>query len=217
MGASAVIRFCLALAFATAAVKADGAHWSSGDYVDSYFRYYNGHAPLPHLRDEKSKALFNHLIDPGNIASIEESSVPDTEKLRQLRIILSVLGSYRAAYNAAIIVGEPLAEELTLIQVYNLEVTGAVADLMRVSPDGDGSAPAWATLVEGVIEEVGNTERYSPEQSNLMADAIAKYYPAIAAVLPEDERNRIRDQVLKLGDTNSAALKQMKRVLLASP
>ena len=214
MGASAIIRFCLALALTAAAARADEAQWTSSDYVDQYFRYYNGHEPLPHLRDEKSKALFNHLIDPGNITSIEATPISDSEKLRQLRIILSVMGSYRAAYNAAIIVGEPLAEELTEVEVYNLEVTGAVADLMRISPDGDGAAPAWATFVEGVIEEVGNTNRYSPEQSATMADAIAKYYPAIAAALTEDERRRIRAKAQKLDDTDRDALKRMKRAVL---
>ena len=73
------------------------------------------------------KALFNHLIDPGNITRIEQAPVSNDEKLRQLRIILAMLGSYRAAYNVAVIVGEPLQQELTLVQVHTLEVAAAVA------------------------------------------------------------------------------------------
>ena len=139
--------------------------------------------PLPHLRDETQKALFNHLIDPGNITRIEEAPVSNDEKLRQLRIILAVLGSYRAAYNVAVIVGEPLQQELTLVQVHTLEVAAAVARLMRLSPGSDGAATAWATLVEGVIISVGDSKLYSPAQRILMADAITLHYPAIAAVL----------------------------------
>ena len=115
--------------------------WTSSDYVDLYFRHYNGRVPLPHLRDEAQKALFSHLIDPANIALIVEAPVSNDEKLRQLRIILAVLGAYRAAYNVAVIVGEPLAQELTLVQVHTLEVADAVAKLVRLSPAPASKAP----------------------------------------------------------------------------
>ncbi len=173
--------FCLALTITAA--KADDSPWTSRDYVDFYFRHYNGHVPLPHLRDETQKALFNHLIDPGNITRIEQAPVSNDEKLRQLRIILAILGSYRAAYNVAVIVGEPLQQELTLVQVHTLEVAAAVARLIK---SGDGAATAWATLVEGVIISVGDSETYSPAQRTLMANAITLHYPAIAAVLVRD-------------------------------
>ena len=120
--------------------------------------------PLPHLRDEAQKALFNHLIDPGNITRIVEAPVSNDEKLRQLRIILAVLGAYRAAYNVAVIVGEPLQQELTLVQVHTLEVADAVASLCACHPRSEGAATAWATLVEGVIESVGDSKLYSPAQ-----------------------------------------------------
>ena len=197
MRASWCVWLCLALTITAA--RAEESQWTSRDYVDFYFRHYNGHVPLPHLRDETQKALFNHLIDPGNITRIEESPASDDEKLRQLRIILAVLGAYRAAYNVAVIVGEPLQQELTLVQIHTLEVAAAVARLMRTSPGSDGAATAWATLVEGVIISVGDQKLYSPAQSILMADAITLHYPAIAAVLPEEERLRLRTQALKLG------------------
>ena len=112
MRASGIAWLCLALTLTAA--RAEDSPWTSRDYVDFYFRHYNGHVPLPHLRDEAQKALFKHLIDPGNITRIAQTSVSNDEKLRQLRIILAVLGSYRAAYNVAVIVGEPLQQELTL-------------------------------------------------------------------------------------------------------
>lgn len=212
----------LCLALTVTAARADSSQWTSRDYVDFYFRHYNGHVPLPHLRDEAQMALFNHLIDPGNITRIEESPASNDEKLRQLRIILAVLGAYRAAYNVAVIVGEPLQQELTLVQVHTLEVAAAVARLMRTPTGNDGAATAWATLVEGVIISVGDQMLYSPAQSILMADAITLHYPAISAVLPEYERFRLRAQALKLGDASDneilhEAVSRMKLAFEAAP
>ena len=206
MSASVIVRLCLGLALAMAAAKADEARWTSRDYVDLYFRHYNGRVPLPHLRDEAQKVLFNHLVDPGNISRIEAAPTSSEEKLRQLRIILAVLGAYRAAYNVAVIVGEPLQQELTLVQVHSLEVADAVANLVRLSPESDGAQSAWATLVEGVVESVGDTKLYSPDQRALMAEAITLHYPAIAAVLGEDDRRHLDE-----------ALKRMQRALSAEP
>ena len=196
MSASLSVRLCLGLALLTAAAKADEARWTSSDYVDLYFRHYNGRVPLPHMRDEAQSALFNHLIDPGNIARIVEAPVSNDEKLRQLRIILAVLGAYRAAYNVAVIVGEPLEQELTLVQVHTLEVADAVAKLVRLSPADEGSSTAWATLVAGVIESAGDSKVYSPAQRAIMANAVILHYPSIAAVLAEDERRRL-DKAVK--------------------
>ena len=197
---------CLCLVLTVTAARADDNQWTSRDYVDFYFRHYNGHVPLPHLRDETQKALFNHLIDPGNIARIEQAPGSNDEKLRQLRIILAILGSYRAAYNVAVIVGEPLQQELTLVQVHTLEVADAVAKLVRLSHADEGASTAWATLVEGVIESVGDSKRYSSSQRAVMADAVTLHYPSIAAVLSETERHRLDE-----------ALKRMKQALSAAP
>ena len=204
MHASWIVWLCLALTITAA--KAQDSQWTSRDYVDFYFRHYNGHVPLPHLRDETQKALFSHLVDPGNITRIEQAPVSNDEKLRQLRIILAVLGAYRAAYNVAVIVGEPLQQELTLVQIHTLEVADAVARLVRLSHADEGSSTAWATLVEGVIESVGDSKRYSSIQRAVMADAVTLHYPAISAVLSETERHRLDE-----------ALKRMKQALEAAP
>ncbi len=204
MRASWCVWLCLVLTMSAAG--AEDRQWTSRDYVDFYFRHYNGQVPLPHLRDEKQKTLFNHLIDPGNITRIEQAPVSNDEKLRQLRIILAILGSYRAAYNVAVIVGEPLQQELTLVQVHALEVADAVAKLVRLSHADEGASTAWATLVEGVIESVSDSKRYSSIQRTMMADAVTLHYPAIAAVLSGDERRHLNE-----------ALKRMKQALLAGP
>jgi len=204
MRASGIVWLCLVLTITAA--RADDSPWTSRDYVDFYFRHYNGHVPLPHLRDAAQKALFNHLIDPGNITRIEQAPISNDEKLRQLRIILAILGSYRAAYNVAVIVGEPLQQELTLVQVHTLEVADAVAKQVRLSHADEGASTAWATLVEGVIESVGDSTRYSSIQRAIMADAVILHYPAISAVLSKTERHRLNE-----------ALKRMKLVLEAAP
>ncbi|MEQ1523870.1 MAG: hypothetical protein ABL936_21620 [Aestuariivirga sp.] len=204
MRASVIVWLCLALTLTAA--RAEDSQWTSRDYVDFYFRHYNGHVPLPHLRDEAQKALFKHLINPGNITRIAQTSVSNDEKLRQLRIILAVLGSYRAAYNVAVIVGEPLQQELTLVQIHTLEVADAVAKLVLLSHADEGSSTAWATLLEGVVESAGDSKRYSSIQRTLMADAVTLHYPAIAAVLSGDERHRL-----------DKALKRMNQALPAAP
>ncbi len=148
--------------------------------------------PLPHLRDEAQKALFNHLIDPGNITRIEQASVSNDEKLRQLRIILAMLGSYRAAYNVAVIVGEPLQQELTLVQVHTLEVADAVATswcachtpMKAPRPPG----PRWLRVL---LNRLATASAIHPSSAPLMADAVTLHYPAIAAVLSGNERHRL--------------------------
>lgn len=203
MRASGIVWLCLALTLTAA--RADDSPWTSRDYVDFYFRHYNGHVPLPHLRDEAQKALFNHLIDPGNITRIEKAPIWNGEKLRQLRIILAVLGSYRAAYNVAVIIGEPLQQELTLVQIHTLEVAAAVAKLVRLSHADEGTSTAWATLVEGVIISVGDSETYSPAQRTLLANAITLHYPAISAVLSGSERRRLDETLKRMKQAVSAA------------
>jgi hypothetical protein len=201
----APLTVCLGLALATSSAQAGDSQWTSRDYVDFYFRHYNGHVPLPHLRDAAQEALFKHLIDPGNISRIEQAPVSNDEKLRQLRIILAILGAYRAAYNVAVIVGEPLQQELTLVQVHTLEVAAAVAKLVRLSPADEGSSTAWATLVEGVVEAVGASKRYSPAQRAILANAVTLHYPAIAAILSENERHRLDEALIRMQQTLPAA------------
>ncbi len=214
MMASLSIRLCFASALVIAAAGAGAGQtpWTSRDYVAFYFTHFNGLAPLPHLRAKESRDRFNSLIDPGNVARIEVAPVSKDEKLRQLRIILATLGAYRAAYNYAVFVGEPVAEELALVQAFALHVAGHAASL-------GASSGAWATLVGGVIESVGNDEVYSAGQRALMAEAVAKHYPAITVLLSEAERRRLRAHVLVPGDADGDpalhdARQRMKRAVL---
>ncbi len=214
-----IIALALGMWLALSGVRAGEDPWTSREYVDLFFRHYNGHVPLPHLREAKQRALFQHLTDMRNITRIMEAPSPDQEKLRQLQIILAMLGGFRADYNIAVIVGEPLEQELTLLQAYMLDVAAAVAGLMRKP---DGAASAWATMLEGVIQSVGDRNRYSPAQSAMLAEAISRRYPAIAAVLTNEDRRRLRGQALKLdpGDGNITlrrAIANMQKGMMAAP
>ncbi len=224
MGASGAwaVRLGFSLFLAVASAKAEDTPWTSRDYVDLYFRHYNGQVPLPHLRQDAQKTLFNHLTDPRNITRIAEAPISQDEKLRQLRIILAVLGAYRAAYNVAVIIGEPLEQELTLVQAHSLQVAATLAGLLRKPPGAGNASSAWATLVEGVILSIDDSEHYSPAQSAILADAVALHYPAIAAVLTEDDRRRLRAQALALKPAhgNAAqreAMARMKQALSTAP
>ena len=218
---SAAIILGIGLALALPA-QAQGRCWTSTDYVDLYFRQFNGQVPLPHLRSPEQKALFEHLIDPCNLTQIVEQPVADEEKLRQLRIILASLGSFRAAYEVAVMVGEPLEQELAAVQAYSLQAAEAELSIDRLAPNREGSTAAWVTLVAGVLDSIGNTERYTPSQVNLMADAVTRYYPAISVALGEADRQRLRAKVLNLAPKSEdarflRAIARMKEVVAALP
>ena len=184
--------------------QAQSRCWTSEDYVDLYFRQFNGQVPLPHLRSPEQKALFEHLIDACNLSQIIEQRVSNDEKLRQLRIILASLGSFRSAYEVAVMVGEPLEQELAAVQAYSLHAAGIAAGL----GSGENKA-AWVTMVAGVLDSIGNTGRYTPSHAILMADAVTLHYPAISVALNRADRERLRAKVLNLvPKTNYAGLLQ---------
>jgi hypothetical protein len=207
MRSSLVLKLlAMAMWFASSCATAGTAPWASSDYVNLYFRIYNGQVPLPHLRDAKQKALFTHLIDPENLLHLQSAGVPQGEKQRQLEIILATLSALRSRYNGAISVGEPLAQELALVQAYELQAMGSLAKLSPQDAKGGVSHPAWTTLIGGVIDDVENRNTYSPQQSAIMAEALARNYPTIAVALSADDRSLVRAEALKLGDADDNAV-----------
>ena len=77
-------------------------------------------------------------------------------------------------------------------------------------------------MVAGVLDSIGNTERYTPSQAKLMATAVIQHYPAIATALAESDRQWLRAKVETLAaKSNSAELhrtiEHLKRVFAASP
>jgi hypothetical protein len=203
------------LIFASSVANGGAAPWASNDYVDLYFRIYNGQVPLPHLRDEKQKVLFSHLVDPENLENLVSAPVSAAEKRQQLEIILTSLSEYRSRYNYAIFVGEPLEQELALVQAYQLQVLAAMAGLQPTGQHAAPSHPSWTTLIAGVIDGIGNRKTFSASQSAVMADAITRNYPAIAVALSAGDRKLIRTEALKMGDAgDSEGLDEARHQLL---
>lgn len=185
----------IALSVWTASIMpACASGWTSADYVALYFQHYNGQVPLPHLRNSKQRVLFNHLVDPQNLARILAAPGSEEDKLRELRLILSTLGGFRAAYNFAVVVGEPLQQELTLVQAFMLSVASALAGLEQHSSERVEVATMRMTLLTDVIASIGDSSRYTALQRTTLADAVTRNYPAIAAVLDSSQRRRLSAQ-----------------------
>ena len=213
---------CLVLLPPLSPVQSMAACWKSQHYVDLYFRRYNGQVPLPHLRNAEQKALFEHLVAPCNLSEIVKSAISNDEKLSELRIILASLGAYRASYEVAVMVGEPLEQELAMVQTFSLLVAETEIGLTRAPLELQSKHAAWATMVAGVIDSIADTERYSSRQGVILAEAVARHYPAIASALPEADRQRLRSKALDLPVKTSdaellRALVQMKNVVASSP
>jgi hypothetical protein len=196
------------------------ALWSSGDYLRHYTQHYHGKRPLPHLRSAEQEMLFDHLVDSRNITAILATERPADEKLTELQKILSLIGAYRASYNLAVSYGEPLEQELTEVQAFGLEVAAAVAELSR---QGDRiPCGAITTMIIGMIESVGEEQRYSGDQRAEIAEAISRNYPAIAPALTAGDRARLVTKAEALdvsvaSNRQRAAIAEMWAVIASGP
>jgi hypothetical protein len=220
MRAFAGVLACLGIGLAALARPAlpQGAPWQSRDYVALYFQHHNGQVPLPHLRDGKQRTLFYHLVDPRNITRIQEAGIPRQAKVRELRLMLATLGGFRASYNLAIVIGEPLQQELALVQAYSLAVAAVLSREVEDPQALADVSPAWATLLDGVIASVGDGSRYSPAQRTLLADAVARHYPSISRTLRTADRQRLlaaaeRLQLAGASANQEQAIMNMQRAL----
>ncbi len=200
---------------------ADMRPWTSGDYFRQYSLLYNGKIPLPHIRSADQALLFGQLVNSRNISSILNSADAADIKVRELRKIFATVGAYRASYNLAVFYGEPLQQELTRVQVFGLEVAAAVAKLAR-QQDGVPCG-AITTMIIGMIESIGEEQRYSADQSAEIAEAIARYYPEIAPVLAADDRTLLARQGRGAGcshhvtDRQRVAIAAMWSVIASGP
>ena len=212
----------LTMFFSLTPVQSMAGCWTSQNYVDLYFRRFNGSVPLPHLRSAEQKVLLQHLIAPCNLTEIVQSTRSADQKLMELRIILASIGAYRSAYEVAVMVGEPLEQELALVQAYSLQAAEAAVGVSRTPMELHSTHAAWATMVAGVLDSIADTARYSPGQGLILAEAVARHYPAIASVLPEGDRQRLaskaRDLDVKVSNTAlQRAVAYMKNVVATAP
>ena len=187
--------------------------WNEHDYVSFYFTHFNGNLALPHLRNEASRAVFDRLVAGDNIARLARADVPAEEKLADMRLLLSALGEIRASYNSAVIVGEPLAEELTRVQIFTLAALDdavALSKLAAHSPSG-----AWTTTFFGVVTSLSEQQTYSASERLAMSDAVARHYPGLRQLLSEHEQRNLRDRIgaIAASETDLALRNSYTRIL----
>ncbi|HUR43863.1 MAG TPA: hypothetical protein VMZ01_07170 [Aestuariivirga sp.] len=172
--------------------------WGGRQYTDFYFVHFNTHLALPHLRNPENRALFERLVGRNNIERILTASGSRRDKQRELAMILSAMGGIRASYNLAVIIGEPLQEELTRVQVFHLYLIGAVADLADEDIAEKNCASAMKTAWLGVVQSLSEANVYSPTQITQLSDAAARRYPILSPLFPASERAHLREQIAAL-------------------
>lgn len=179
----------------TSAYPAPDQVWTERHYTDFYFAHYNGRRALPHLRDPASARLFARLVDSANIAAIRAAHEDDARRRLALDRILAAIGSTRAAYQYAAQLGEPLAEELTRVQVFQLELIAAIL-AMGTTPDLTRTHPAWRTALLGVAASLERNDLYTDDQRLKLAEAIGRNFAAIAPVLEAKDRETLAKRFL---------------------
>jgi len=220
----------LALAVPLAMLLALGAHaespgaslypspdrpWTKKEYVEFYFAHFNGNRALPHLREPRMRAVFDRLVSPDNLTRLREASLSDCNKFAEIRLMLSALGEIRAAYNISVQVGEPLAEELTRVQVFTLVMLG---DALRLSCTADAAPSlAWSTTIGGVFASLGESAVYSTVQRRQLAEALSGHMGALSPLLPGKAKAQAMEKVGTLAaDEGDPLLRNaLKRLLLS--
>jgi hypothetical protein len=193
-------------AFLTAAAAADSSHypaagkpWTEREYVDFYFTHFNGRRALPHLRDPQSALIFNRLVDPANVEAIRAANKDDVPRRLSFDQVLAAVGAARASYFYAVRAGEPLAEELTRVQIFYLELLDAIMSAPG-APDLSQTHPAWRTGLLGVADSLGERDIYSDEQALRLTEALMQHYGAIASVLRSGDGEALARQFDALGE-----------------
>jgi hypothetical protein len=181
--------------------------WTERQYTDFFFAHYNGRRALPHLRDPVSARLFNRFVDKANLAAIASAHADTARRRLALDQVLAAVGSTRGAYQYAALVGEPLAEELTRVQVFQLELVAAIL-AMGTTPDLTNTHPAWRTALLGVADSLDQNDLYTDEQRLMLADAFARHFATIAPVLDGKDREALAKRFLARAQaTRSDALR----------
>jgi hypothetical protein len=179
--------------------------WSDGDYVTFYFAHFNGNQALPHLRHSPAREIFLRLVDRRNLAEILEADTPIAVKRQRIAKILSILGEVRAAYNYQVVMGEPLAEELTEVQLFSLDVI-ALSIALSMSPTGDvRQQPAWTTSFLGFVQSLGERQIYGREQRLALLAALEQHYEIIRPALSERDKSTLNSELQQIAQTETDA------------
>lgn len=156
--------------------------WTEREYVNFYFAHFNGRLALPHLREEKSKRMFERLVDRTNLEAIRAMHRDPEGQRLAFDQVLAVMGAARASYYYAVRVGEPLSEELTRVQIFYLELLDALFSLPGTL-DLSATHPAWRTSLMSVVDALSGRDIYDYRQTLRLATALADHFAAVAPVL----------------------------------
>ena len=167
--------------------------WTARDYTQFYFVHLDGNQALPYLRTPAAARVFERLVDHDNIRRIIERSGPDDERIHELWMILGTLSAIRARYNLSVVIGEPLAEELTRVQVFMLYV---LDETVRLSEEAmRGPSDAWKTCFLGVVQSLAERNVYSPAQRGALATALGDHFAGLRLLLTARDLQGVQSQV----------------------
>lgn len=176
-----------------------GSVWDRGHYLDFYFAHFNGNRALPHLRKPEQRVLFARVVDEGNFEAILSGPGSDADKARHLAAILGTMGEIRAAYAYAVLVGEPLEEELTQVQIFILRLLAQTVALAQP----EARSAAWRTAFLGIATSLAESWR-NADQSQRLIDAIGESYPKLGAILDDRARLAFRERIENLAAAGSS-------------
>ena len=108
--------------------------WAPSDYVEAIFAVQNGRITLPRRGNSKTEAIFDRLIDRGNIDQLMAGAESAAKKRQQILLILSATGEFRGRYGYAVALGDDVQNELIDIQIFRLALIDQLAAL-GVQPD----------------------------------------------------------------------------------
>ena len=223
--AAAVVLAGLAVApsFANPQMPPASGPWSSKDYVEAIFAVQNGLVTLPRETNPKTKALFDRLVDPGNIEAVMAAPLTQAEKRRDILIMLSATGEFRGRYGYAVALGDDVQSELVAIQIFRLNLIDRLASLdiaeektgCMVDTDGlNRCLSTIATIVSGTIDTLGEKQNFRNDQLIALSAALTRHLPAIRSRLKAEERRRAAErlQLIASGESDRA----LKSALAAS-
>lgn len=212
LAALVVASVAVAPSFANPQMPSATGPWSSEDYVQAIFAVQNGLVTLPREANPKTKALFDRLIDPGNIDALMAAPLSEAEKRRDILIMLSTTGEFRGRYGYAVALGDDVQSELVAIQIFRLNLIDRLASLhiaeektgCMVETDGENRClSAIATIVSGTIDTLGEKQIFKNDQLVALSVALTRHLPAIRARLGVDERLRTAKRLQQMAASES--------------
>lgn len=212
LAAAIFLQGAAALADAVPHYPADALPWTWRQYSAFYFTHYNTNLALPHRRTGPSRLLFERLTSRENIDKIVAAPIGHQAKLTELAKILAAMGSIRASYNLAVIAGEPLQEESTEVQVFNLYLLAIYAELAGGDLSANPAASAMKTAFLGVVHSISEENVYSSAQVARLSDALARRFTILGPLFPDLER---QDLVQRLSQLQSRQTNPQSRDALA--